>query len=193
MSLYMTTIKPWRVLESKVVYKTKWIEVVEDRCLANDLEVTYTYVKEKSSGNAMIIAQDDNGLFWMVKQYRHPIKKIIWQFAVETGVVGEKWMEMAHRGLLEELGFKAKTMIDLGEFYPDPGGLEQRYRLFLAQDLTKASDLEIIAHDDEVEELEIARFSRQEIEQMIESGDICDNWSFSALYLYDRYKKIHSF
>jgi ADP-ribose pyrophosphatase len=161
------------------------MSVIEDTCDVDGKSIVYTYVKRVDEG-PLIIPVTEDGKFWMVRQYRHPIKKILWQFPVEGKFKEETWEAAARRGLQEELQLSANTIENLGQFYPDPGSLEQKFVVFLAQDLQK-SQVEHQANPDEVEDLEVAAFSRAEIDQLISSGDIADNWTLAALYLYDRF------
>jgi len=182
----MTKLKPWITKKSKIVHKTPWIEVIEDTCLAGDTELEYTYTKRVDEG-PVIIAEENDGSIWLVQQYRHPIKKIIWQLPAEGKMPKESWVAAAKRGLEEELKFEANEWKNLGEYFTDPGGLEQKYQIFIATSL-KAKDDGDHHNDNEVEELRIKNFSKKEIDQMISNGEICDNWTLAGLYLFDRYK-----
>jgi 8-oxo-dGTP pyrophosphatase MutT (NUDIX family) len=180
-----TNLKPWQILSSKIVHKTPWIEIVADQCLVDGKELTYTYTRRVDEG-PLIIAEENDGRIWMVRQYRHPIKKIVWQFPVEGKFPEETWEQAAVRGLQEEVHRDATTWSDLGLFYPDPGGLDQRVHVFVATGLSKTAVP--TDHDGgEVENLEIACFSRAEIDKLIKSGEICDNWTLGGLFLYERY------
>ncbi len=180
-------LHPWKTLSTRVVHATPWIEVIEDTCKVDRRQITYTYTRRVDEG-PLIIAQTTDDKLWMVRQYRHPIQKIIWQFPVEGKLSGETWAAAAQRGLDEELKLRATQLVDLGSFYPDPGGLRQRYKVFIATGLTPTTT--IAPHSvDEIEDLEIKSFSRREIESLVDTGDVCDNWTLSALFLYDRYRK----
>ncbi|MEP7167497.1 MAG: NUDIX hydrolase [Candidatus Woesebacteria bacterium] len=182
-------LRPWKVLDSKIIHSTPWLEVIEDKCLADDKELTYTFSRRIDEG-PLIIAEENDKL-WLVRQYRHPIKKIIWQFPAEGKYKDESWEQAAKRGLKEELLFEAKTWHDLGQFYVDPGGLDQKYHAYIATDLTKIQFSESHQqNEDEVENLEIQSFSRSEIDDLIKAGELCDSWTLSGLFLYDRYKLI---
>lgn len=180
-------IKSWEVKNTKIIHVTPWVEILEDTCVADGAQVTYTYTRRVDEG-PLIIAEDTQGL-WMVKQYRHPIKKIIWQFPVEGKHQNESWEDAAQRGINEELGVIAQSLTELGVFYPDPGGLQQKFKMYLAQDLRPTITPKHADQDDEVEDLEIACFSREEIDRLIHQGEICDNWTLSALFIFDRYKQ----
>lgn len=179
-------LAPWQILTSKEIHTTNWIKLIEDKCLVSGHEITYTYTKKLDEG-PMIIAEEA-GKIWLVKQYRHPIKKIVWQLPLEGKTASETWQAAAARGLAEELNLEAENWQNLGEFYPDPGGLDQKYQLFLATGL-QAVNSKNIQHQDIDEELEIKKFSRAEIDELIRKGEICDNWTLAGLYIYDNFKK----
>jgi ADP-ribose pyrophosphatase len=179
--------KPWITRESKVIHKTKWIEIIEDTCLNNEAEFKYTYAKKVDEG-PVIIAEENDGSIWLVQQYRHPIKKIIWQLPIEGKLLNESWDAAAKRGLKEELQIEAKKWKNLGEYYPDPGFLEQKYQIYIATDLVRDDSTKLQHLADEPEDLNVRNFSRKEIDEMISNGEICDNWTLAGLYLFDRHK-----
>lgn len=179
---------PWQVLSSQLIHSTPWLEVIEDTCLVVDKTLVYTYALRVDEG-PMIIAEDDNEKLWLVRQYRHPIRKIIWQFPAEGKYPNESWEAAAIRGLQEELSLSAQNWEDLGLFHPDPGGLQQKYHAYLASGLGRSMNTTRVDHIEEVEELETQSFSREEIDKMIDTGEICDNWTLSGLFLYDKYKR----
>lgn len=177
-------MKKWNIIQSQIIHKTNWIEVVEDECEAETGRLVYTYTRRVDKGPLIIPEQD--GKLWMVRQYRHPIRKIVWQFPAEGMHEGESWEEAAKRGLAEELGLKAEKWIYLQDLYPDPGGLDQVTKVYFASGLHRISE----EHDlDEHELLERGLFSMDAIDTMIADGDVCDGWTLSGLFLYKRYLK----
>ncbi len=183
-----SNLNVWKIVNSKIIHSTPWIEIIEDKCLSDTKDLTYTYSRRVDEG-PLIIAEDKDQNLWLVRQYRHPIKKIIWQFPAEGKYKDESWEQAARRGLEEELQFKAEKWFDLGQFYVDPGGLDQKYHAFLASGLTKTQSSNFHHDDEEVENLEVQSFSREEIDDLIKTGELCDNWTLSGLFLYDRYKQ----
>jgi ADP-ribose pyrophosphatase len=183
-----TQLQPWKTLDSKIIHKTPWIELVEDECLVDNQKLTYTYTRRVDEG-PLIIAEEKDQTIWLVRQYRHPIQKIIWQFPVEGKFPNESWAEAAKRGLKEELQLVATGWQNLGQFYVDPGGLSQKYQVYFASNLSKSGDNTFNHSDEEIEHLEIQNFSRKEIDQLIDTGELCDNWTLAGLFLYDRYKQ----
>ncbi len=178
-------IKPWQVLSSRVIHETPWIQVTEDECRSSDGKIfTYTYVKRKDAG-PVIIAEENDGKIWLVQQYRHPVRQILWQLPAEGKMEGESWADAAQRGIEEEIGKTAHSLEDLGTLAVDPGGLNQVTHVFLAREF-HSIQIEKYHHDEnEVEHLNIAAFSPQEIREMMLDGRIADNWTLAALHLYD--------
>ena len=181
-------IKPWKTLKSTVVHETPWIAIKEDVCQVEDTTLTYTYTHRKDQG-PLIIAEEADGRLWLVRQYRHPIKKIIWQFPAEGKLPNETWEAAAQRGIEEELGKHAQTITRLSQLYPDPGGLEQMTYIFVASNLQDTTSTNHHTTGNEVEDLEIKAFTLEEIDQLLEKGEICDGWTVAALYMYLRFKK----
>ncbi len=180
-------LSKWKIDSSRIVHKTDWIEIIEDACVSGGINFTYTYTRRVDAG-PLIIAQENNGSMWLVRQYRHPVQKILWQFPVEGKLIQESWIAAAKRGLYEELGLTAKDYSMLGEFLIDPGGSDQKYQIFLATNLSPTPHAHI---SEEIEDLEKCLFTRSEIHQMVVDGEICDNWTLSALYILDKHNLLN--
>jgi len=91
-------LKKWLLISSKVIHKTSWIKVKADKCKVGKKVITYTYTKRIDEGPVIIPEAEKNTLY-LVKQYRHPIKKIIWQFPAEGKYKHETWKKAAKRGI----------------------------------------------------------------------------------------------
>lgn len=179
-------LKLWKNLNTTVIHETPWIQVKADECEVDGKVITYTYTKRKDEG-PLIIAEENNKI-WLVRQYRYPIKKFVWQFPVEGKTPEESWQAAAQRGITEEIGKKAQQLIEIGVFHPDPGGIEQICHCFYATNLESVDSTHHTTRD-EIEDLEIKAFTLEEIETMVQSGEICDGWTLSGLYLFQKFKQ----
>jgi ADP-ribose pyrophosphatase len=179
-------LQPWQIISSTVIHHTPWIEVVEEECLADGQKLTYTSVKRRDEG-PQIIAREDDGRVWLVQQYRHPIRKIVWQFPAEGKFPEESWESAAQRGIQEELGLEAREFVDLRRLFVDPGLLQQQTHVFLATGLKPITVEKLHTEEGEVEDLRVQAFTLKEIDQLIEHGEICDNWTLAGLFLLQRY------
>ena len=91
---------------------------------------------------AVIIAVDDEGHILLVEQFRVPLGRPC--IELPAGLVGdhegdedEHSGEAANRELVEETGYRAARMEDLGEFWSSPGMVSESFSLFRAHGLAK--------------------------------------------------------
>ena len=94
-------------------------------------------------GAVAIVALDDAGRVLMIRQYRHPVGRMLWEIpAGLRDVAGEPLDETARRELVEETGFRAARWSVLADVFTSPGITTERVRLFLARDLTEIPEAE---------------------------------------------------
>lgn len=83
----------------------------------------------------VIVIPEHNNNFLMVKQWRHGINRLSVEFPGGVIDEGEDPEVAALRELEEETGYKAKTLIKLGEVNPNPALFSNTCHIFLAEDL----------------------------------------------------------
>ena len=87
-------------------------------------------------GAVAVVALDDTGQVLMIRQYRHPVGRLLWELpAGLRDVPGEPAQVTARRELLEEAGYTARDWRVLVDFYSSPGVSTERVRVFLARGL----------------------------------------------------------
>jgi len=165
-------------LNSKIVYKNKWISVTEDEVeFANGHRGIYSVVHKPACGLAIPY---QNGKFTLVRLYRYPTQRFGWEFPMGAHEEDPQ-MEpevIVKAELKEETGLVAGKCEFLGKLYFANGFATQPFYSYLMTHLTQQSnELEI------TEELEVKEFSFKEIEGLIDSGEIVDGPTVSALYL----------
>jgi len=89
----------------------------------------------------------------LIKQFRFPIKKEIWEIPAGKLNKGEKPEIGAKRELKEETGYVAKELKKIGEFYLSPGYSTEYMYLFLAKGLKKGK--QILDKGEKIEEVKI--------------------------------------
>jgi ADP-ribose pyrophosphatase len=156
-----------KIISSKEVYKCKLFGVTEDVAKDKDFEINRSVVRH--AGSAVMMAVDDKKRVLLVRQYRLPAEKYLWELPAGKLDEGEKPLQAAKRELAEETGYSARTWKKLSSFWVSPGYVQERMTIFLAKDLTagKATPM-----DDE--RIETRWFTRKEIEAMIDEGKIED-------------------
>ncbi len=96
----------------------------------------------KHPGAVAVLAVNDRDEVLMIRQYRHPVKKYLWEIpAGLLDVAGESHLDAAKRELMEETFHEAENWELLQVFHASPGGNSEQIDIFLATGLTEvASD-----------------------------------------------------
>jgi 8-oxo-dGTP pyrophosphatase MutT (NUDIX family) len=94
-------------------------------------------------GAVGIVALDDAGQVLLIRQYRHPAGRMLWEIpAGLRDVAGEPPLATARRELLEEAGYLAADWQVLADFFTSPGITSERLRVYLARGMTRVPDAE---------------------------------------------------
>lgn len=87
-------------------------------------------------GSVAVVALDDADRVLLIRQYRHPVRRLLWELpAGLRDVPGEPLLDCAARELAEEAGYRARTWHTLVDLYTSPGMTDERIRVFLARDV----------------------------------------------------------
>ncbi|ADN35383.1 NUDIX hydrolase [Methanolacinia petrolearia DSM 11571] len=125
---------------------------------------------------AMLPVEDD--YCYLIRQYRYPIEKYIYEAPAGTMDEGEKPPETAHRELIEETGFKAEELIDKGFIYTTPGYTNEVIYLYEARGLSPSSEFS----PDPDELIEVVKVKKDEVHAMIADGRIVDAKTICLAY-----------
>lgn len=172
-----------KVISSRELLKNKLFTVVEE--VANDpsgFEIRRSIVRHP--GSAVMIAVDEKDRVLLVKQFRLPAERELWEVPAGRLDPGESPLKAAKRELREETGFKAKKWIKLSSFWASPGYIDEKMHLFLALELTEGQQEPM---DDE--RIEIRWFSKQELGSLIREGKILDAKTMIGYFLSLDYRR----
>ena len=87
-------------------------------------------------GAVAALALDAADRILMIRQYRHPVGRLLWEIpAGLRDVAGEDPWVTAQRELIEETGYRARDWRVLADYYTSPGFSTERLRIFLARGL----------------------------------------------------------
>ena len=165
---FMKPRKKYQTRNKKIIFSKGPIRRIDCDVRRPDGKVLNRQILEHP-GCVVIVPQTEQGRFMLVRQYRYPVKKNLWEFPAGGRDPGESFENAACRELMEEIGMKPGRISRLLEFYPTPGVSAEKMVLFLARDLLPRT-----ANKDEDEEIRVKDFSLQDIGRMISSGRICD-------------------
>ena len=103
-------------------------------------------------GAVAALALDDAQRVLLIRQYRHPVGRMLWEIpAGLRDVAGEDPWLTAQRELVEEAGYRARDWRVLADYYSSPGYSTERLRVFLARDLepVPAAERHFVPRDEE--------------------------------------------
>ena len=176
------TKKKYSVFKKRVIFSKGPIRLVDCKIRTPYGKILSRQVLEHP-GCVVIIPRTKAGKYVLVRQYRFPLEKHLWEFPAGGKEPGETFPHAAKRELMEEIGMRPGKLRKLLEFYPTPGVSGEKMHVFLAWDLEPA-----VAQKDEDEDFELAAFSLSEIGRMIRRGEIVDGKTLIGFfYIYYKF------
>jgi ADP-ribose pyrophosphatase len=157
-----------KIISSEELIRTPIFYVTMDHALDPDgFEIKRAIVRHP--GSAVVMPVDERNRVLLVRQYRLPAGKYLWELPAGRVDAGETPLQAARRELAEETGYRARKFKKIAEFYPSPGFLEEKMTIYLAKELTAGEQKPM-----EDERIQTAWYSAREIDRLIEAGKILD-------------------
>jgi len=172
-----------KVLSSRRVYDGHVINLRVDTVLLPDSKQTTREIVEHPGAVAIVPKLGDEDIV-LVRQFRKAVGKYLLEVPAGTVEENETPRACAHRELLEETGYRAKKLTRLASFYLAPGYSTELLHVYLASSLIHVTRK---PEADEFIETVIVPFDKAL--HWIQTGEICDAKSISALLLTSRRKK----
>jgi ADP-ribose pyrophosphatase len=136
----------------------------------------------ENKGAVGVVAVDDVGRVVLVRQYRHPVHRRLWELpAGLRDVDGEELPVTAGRELAEEADLTAGRWDLLVDLHTSPGFSNETIRIFLARELSPVPENERHERTDEEADLEIAWFDLDEAVAMVLRGEITNSSAVGGL------------
>jgi 8-oxo-dGDP phosphatase len=151
---------PRPVVEAEVIHEGMVFDVVAERvALRGDgtasgpgQEPADVVRRElvRHPGAVAIIALDDDERVLLLSQYRHAVRRVLWEPpAGLLDVSGEDSRDAAARELAEEADLVAARWDVLVDYFTSPGASDEAVRIFLARDLTAVPEADLHERQDE--------------------------------------------
>lgn len=160
-----------KVLESEEVYKGKIITIKRDTLTRGDGK---NFVRETavSSDAVAVVAIDEQGRILLIRQYRHPMGRPVWEIpAGKMDVDGEQPEETAIRELQEETDTTAESVELLTLFLNSAGWTNEKTYVYLAKGLRDVPEFQ---RENEEADIEKKWVSLEDAYEMVITGELDD-------------------
>jgi len=157
---------PWKIVETREVYRDRWIAVRVDDVVRPDGEPGIHSIIYLRSG-VCVLALDAEGNVYLTEEFHYAVGRVTIE-GVSGGIESsETPLEAARRELREELGIVAGKWTALGVVDPFTANVVSPTALFLAEELTFGEP----AHEG-TELIRCLRVSLEQAVRMLSDGKI---------------------
>lgn len=170
--------RKWKLLDSRQVYKKKWLTVLEDRCQLPDGSVIDPYFTIRVPDFCNIIMVTPNEEVVLVRQYRHAAGII--SLELPGGIIepGEDPAVAAKREMEEETGFQTNDFQFLYKIHPNPPLESNTAHFYLAKNVVPTGTLAL----DPFEDIELVFLHRDAFMQKLLQHEFQHGVQLSAMY-----------
>ncbi len=166
----MTRSQRPHLQSSRTVYRGRVITVARDTIGTSDGRIVRMDVV-RHRGSVVLVPQPGATAVILIRQYRYVIGRWIWELPAGSLEPGESPARGARRECEEEVGWRPRTLVRLGVYYPTPGFCDEKLTFYACRDLVRPPRP---PHRDPDEQIEVQVMTLKQAWQMVERGDIID-------------------
>ena len=166
---------PWTILSSKEIYENPWIALTEHQVL-NPAGGKGIYGVVHFHNLAIGVVPYEDGMIWMVGQYRFPLEAYSWEIPEGGGPLGIDPLDSAKRELKEETGLEAAEYRKLFEMDLSNSVSDEKAVVYIATGLTQGE-----AAPEDTEDLAVRKMSLDEAYAKVERQEIRDSLTVTAI------------
>jgi 8-oxo-dGTP pyrophosphatase MutT (NUDIX family) len=165
------------ILSTTQRFHGRIVQVRTDQVRLDDGAVVEQEIVEHAPSITVVPMLDEETVL-LIRQYRHPTGEVLLETPAGSLDPGETPEQAAQRELMEEIGYRARSITPLGRFYLAPGWATEFMHAFLACDLEPAT-----APADKDERIELVAMPLQAVWRLLEAGELRDCKTIAALAL----------
>lgn len=168
----------WELTNREIIHESKWATFVHDTGKTSSGD-DFEYYFLDGEGGAGVVALTEGKLI-LVNQYRYPLAR--WTMEIPGGgrKKGQTALDAAKSELLEETGYEAKSLLELGEIDIANGHSNGASKVYFAPDCIKVDDVHLEATE---KGSKVKIIPVDEVFEMVQSGKIHDGFTLAALML----------
>ena len=166
-----------KTLDSELIFDGRVVKVYKDSIELPTGQKSFREVVKHSGGVVILAYKEDKIL--LVKQYRYPLKEVIYELPAGKLEPNEDPFEAAKRELEEETGYKSDHLEQLLSIKTTVAFCNELIDIYVATDLKKSHQ-----HLDEGEFVDVAAYDIMELVQMVYDFTIQDAKTVAAIMTY---------
>jgi 8-oxo-dGTP pyrophosphatase MutT (NUDIX family) len=173
-------IKPWPCIKSRSNDSFRVFSVRTDTAVSPRTGTQHDFYVIESEDWINVIPLIADHHVVMIRQYRHGARKVTLEIPgglVDPGDTPEK---AAARELLEETGYQAEALVQIGVVNPNPALFNNRCYTYVALNVKKTHD----PIPDQAEDIEVVLIPLSDIPVLIQNGEIDHALVITAFYWY---------
>ncbi len=161
-------IEKWTTLESRYVIRRPWLTARVDVVQLPDGRVNPEHYVLEYPDWVNVIAITREGLYVMVRQYRHGMHMVMAELAAGTAEQGESPLQAAQRELLEETGYAGgewRCIMTVGQ---NPSICNNVTHCFVATGVERVADQQL----DSGEDIAVELWTRQQLLEHLQRDEM---------------------
>jgi ADP-ribose pyrophosphatase len=160
-------IMAWKRLASRLLLSHPRLQVFEDDVeLPNGYRTTYLRFGDHGA-TATVLCRNEAGRILLQRAYSYPPNQVMLELPGGLVPEGEDPADGANRELMEEVGLRAGKLTLLGTVFSNNRRSGRKTYVYLGEELTEAS-----LPGDPEEDIEVAWFSEDEVDELVRSGQV---------------------
>jgi ADP-ribose pyrophosphatase len=154
----------------RTIYRGRIFRVEREHVtLPHGVALTMDVIRHR--GSVVLLPQPEAGQIVLIRQYRHVIRRSIWELPAGTLEPGEQPARAARRECEEETGWRPRRVVRLGEYYATPGYCDERMIFYACLGLARPSRP---ARGDDDEHILPQVFTLRQAWALVRRGEVVD-------------------
>jgi ADP-ribose pyrophosphatase len=166
-----------KTVAQSYVYEGNIVKLREDKAEISDGNIVDRVVVEHPGGVGIAL-EDEDGKFFFVSQWRYAQSEVTLEYPAGKREEGEDDLNTAKREIVEEVGYEGTDWKYLGVMYPTPAYDSETIGMYYAKKGAYKGQ-----HLDCDENINVSKYSLDEITDMIVDGKIHDAKTIGMTFL----------